>query len=149
EGEAIDEGLVVAGIQPKDGVVSTARKPADAGWQPTLDQVQALKDIAQARFKPDSQHPGVVRQRSRGKLTAYERIDLLLDPKSFREVGSLAGFASYDEDGAIAEFTPANHIGGWGAIEGRRAIVCADDFTSRGGHADGAISSKSRYLDQL
>jgi hypothetical protein len=28
-------------------------------------------------------------------------------------------------------------------------IVCADDFTSRGGHADGAIATKSRYLDQL
>ena len=33
---------------------------------------------------------GVVRQRSRGKLTCRERIDLLLDAGSFREVGSLA-----------------------------------------------------------
>ena len=34
-------------------------------------------------------------------------------------------------------------------IEGRPAIVCADDFTSRGGHADGAIGAKSCYLDRL
>ena len=35
------------------------------------------------------------------------------------------------------------------SIEGRTAIVCADDFTSRGGHADGAIGAKSLYLDRL
>ena len=31
----------------------------------------------------------------------------------------------------------------------RTAVVCADDFTSRGGHADGAIGAKSGYLDRL
>ncbi|MDZ7670542.1 MAG: hypothetical protein U5Q16_14400 [Gammaproteobacteria bacterium] len=49
----------------------------------------------------------------------------------------------------MAAFTPANHVGGWGTIDGRMAVVCADDFTSRGGHADGAIGQKSRYLDEL
>jgi acetyl-CoA carboxylase carboxyltransferase component len=90
-----------------------------------------------------------VRQRDRGKLTCRERVELLLDEGSFREVGSIAGFASYDEHGRITAFTPANSIGGWGRIDGRTVIVCADDFTSRGGHADGAIATKSRYLDQL
>jgi acetyl-CoA carboxylase carboxyltransferase component len=90
-----------------------------------------------------------VRQRNRRKLTCRERIDGLLDPGSFREVGSLAGFATFDEDGNVAEFTPASHVGGQGRIEGRPCVVCADDFTSRGGHADGAIGHKSRYLDQL
>ena len=68
---------------------------------------------------------------------------------SFREIGSLAGFATFDEAGDVAEFTPASHVGGQGRIEGRACIVCADDFTSRGGHADGAIGQKSRYLDRL
>ncbi|HEX7947120.1 MAG TPA: carboxyl transferase domain-containing protein, partial [Phenylobacterium sp.] len=119
------------------------------GWAPMMAQVAALQGIAHARFAPDSADPGVVRQRSRAKLTCRERIDLLLDDGSFREVGSLAGFASYDADGNVADFTPANHVGGWGAIAGRRAVVCADDFTSRGGHSDGAIGQKSRYLDEL
>ena len=91
----------------------------------------------------------MVRQRSRGKLTCRERIDLLLDTGSFREVGSLAGFADYDEEGRVSGFTPANHIGGWGKIRGRTVVVCADDFTSRGGHADGAIGGKSAHLDRL
>ena len=59
------------------------------------------------------------------------------------------GLRHFDEDGNVAEFTPASHVGGQGRIEGRPCIVCADDFTSRGGHADGAIGHKSRYLDQL
>ena len=114
-----------------------------------LDQVAQLRGIGEGRLAPGSTDPGVVRQRSRGKLTCRERIALLLDAGSFREVGSVAGFTSYDEDGSIAAFTPANHVGGWGTIDGRPAVVCADDFTSRGGHADGAIGAKSLYLDQL
>ena len=34
-------------------------------------------------------------------------------------------------------------------LVGRTAVVCADDFTSRGGHADGSIGAKSGHLDRL
>ena len=107
-----------------------------------------FEGLAHARLGPNSEEPGVVRQRNRGKLTCRQRIELLLDDGSFREVGSLAGFASYDDRG-ISAFTPANHVGGTGTVDGRPAIVCADDFTSRGGHSDGAIGQKSVYLDLL
>jgi propionyl-CoA carboxylase beta chain len=52
---------------------------------------------------------------------------LLLDA-ALREVGSLAGFADYGDDGRVAGFTPANHVGGWGKIDGRTAVVCAGNF---------------------
>ena len=133
-----------------DGRPATATAPpVEDTWAPVLAEVATLQGLAHERLAPGSDDPGVVRQRSRGKLTCRERIDLLLDPGSFREVGSLAGFASYDADGAVAAFTPANHVGGWGAVDARTVVVCADDFTSRGGHADGAIGAKSFYLDQL
>jgi acetyl/propionyl-CoA carboxylase alpha subunit/acetyl-CoA carboxylase carboxyltransferase component len=150
-GAQLTAGQVVAAITPRLGESGGdgARRPAGETWAPLLDQVKALQDIAHARFAPDSRDPGVVRQRARGKLACRERIDLLLDPGTFREVGSLAGFATYDGEGAVADFTPANHVGGWGRVEGRTAIVCADDFTSRGGHSDGAIGAKSSYLDRL
>ena len=128
-GASVAAGQTVAVIAPGLGAKVA---PRENGWAPMLEQVKALQDIAHARFAEGSGDPGVVRQRSRGKLTCRERIDLLLDDGSFREVGSLAGFASYDDEGQVADFTPANHVGGWGAIEGRRAVVCADDFTSRG-----------------
>lgn len=150
-GATVAAGQVIATIAPTSRA-SDAAAPSrygDGTWAPMLADVRALQTIAQRRFAPDSKDPGVVRQRSRGKLTCRERIDLLLDPGSFREIGSLAGFADYDQNGRVAGFTPANHVGGWGKIEGRTVVACADDFTSRGGHADGAIMGKSAHLDRL
>jgi acetyl/propionyl-CoA carboxylase alpha subunit/acetyl-CoA carboxylase carboxyltransferase component len=150
-GANVAAGQTIATIAPAElnGGGGPARQYGNDTWAPMLADVRALQAIAHSRFAPNSTDPGVVRQRSRGKLTCRERIDLLLDDGSFREVGSLAGFADYDEDGRVVGFTPANHVGGWGKIDGRTIVVCADDFTSRGGHADGAISSKSSHLDRL
>ncbi len=147
-GDTVDAGQVFAAITPAEGAKRHVAS-AEETWAPMLEDVATMQRLALERLAPGSQDPGVVRQRSRGKLTCRERIDLLLDDGTFREVGSIAGFASYDDEGAITAFTPANHVGGWGKIEGRSAIVCADDFTSRGGHADGAIGAKSGYLDRL
>ena len=150
-GDNVMAGQVVAGITPDAGDAERdlAERDVNETWTPVLEEVEALQNLAHARLAPGSDDPGVVRQRSRDKLNCRERISLLLDDDTFREVGSLAGFATYDEYGDVAAFTPANHVGGWGKIAGRTAIVCADDFTSRGGHADGAIGSKSRHLDGL
>ena len=150
EGDPVGAGQIVAVVRPSetDSTSGTIEYGANT-WASTLDEVSQLKELSEARLAPGSVDPGVVRQRSRGKLTCRERIELLLDDGSFREVGSIAGFTSYDEFGDIAEFTPANSVGGWGKISGRTTVVCADDFTSRGGHSDGAIGAKSGYLDRL
>ncbi|HEY5646012.1 MAG TPA: biotin carboxylase N-terminal domain-containing protein, partial [Pseudomonadales bacterium] len=150
EGDSVGAGQVLIGIEPLASAGDGQEEAYGEGtWGPVLEEVATLRQLAEARLAPGSEDPGVVRQRGRGKLTCRERIDLLLDAGSFREVGSVAGFASYDEAGRIAAFTPANSVGGWGSIERRPVVVCADDFTSRGGHADGAIGAKSGYLDRL
>ena len=152
-GDGVTAGQVLMVLTPGDAAESESApwtaKGATEGWTPVLEDVAAMQRFAHERLAPGSDDPGVVRQRSRGKLTCRERIGLLLDEGTFREVGSVAGFASYDEAGTITDFTPANMVGGWGKIDGRPAVVCADDFTSRGGHADGAIAAKSGYLDRL
>ena len=150
-GESVAAGQVVALVTPASTETGehVGADTADGTWAPLLDDIRAMQGLALKRLAPGSTDPGVVRQRSRGKLTCRERIDLLLDEGTFREVGSIAGFASYDDSGQIVDFTPANHVGGWGKIDTRSVVVCADDFTSRGGHADGAIGAKSRHLDQL
>jgi acetyl-CoA carboxylase carboxyltransferase component/biotin carboxyl carrier protein len=153
-GDTVAAGQVVAAVAPAADDVAECRAPSraeagDQSWKGVLEEVRTLERFAHDRLAPGSNDPGVVRQRKRGKLTCRERIALLLDEGSFREVGSVSGFASYDDEGAVTAFTPANHVGGWGKIDGRTAVVCADDFTSRGGHADGAIAAKSVYLDRL
>lgn len=149
-GDTVGDGQVVALVEPGEGApVPAPAASEDPGWGPDLRQADELRGLAHARLEPGSDDPGVLRQRSRGKLTCRERIELLLDAGSFREIGSLAGFSSYDDDGQVAAFTPSNHVGGRGTIEGRSTVVCADDFTSRGGHSDGSIGSKAVYLDRL
>jgi propionyl-CoA carboxylase beta chain len=73
------------------------------------------------------------RQHSEGKLSARERIDLLLDEGTFEETDKLARHRSHD-------FGMENHIvdgdgfvTGWGLIHGRAAYVFAQDFTVFGG----------------
>ncbi len=149
-GDTVAAGQVVAVVSPSpDSTQLSPHIKSEQPWRSMLEEVRVLQDFAKQRLEPGSDDPGVVRQRARGKLTCRERILLVLDEGSFREVGSIAGFASYDEEGVITGFTPANSVGGWGKIDRRSVIVCADDFTSRGGHADGAIAAKSGYLDRL
>ncbi len=72
-------------------------------------------------------------QHARGKLTARERIERLLDPGSFEEMAPYiqhrhAGF------GLEKEHHPGDGVvTGFGLIEGRRVAVFAQDFTVRGG----------------
>jgi len=149
-GDVVAAGQIVALIEAGEGAGGDApAPPRQDSWADVMEEVQALQQLARDRLAPGSSEPGVMRQRDRGKLDCRQRIEALLDAGSFREVGSLAGFASYDDQGRVAGFTPANHVGGWGTIDGRTAVVCADDFTSRGGHADGAIGNKNRHLDEL
>jgi acetyl-CoA carboxylase carboxyltransferase component len=71
----------------------------------------------------------VERHRSRGKLTARERIDLLLDPGSaFLELNALAAWELYD-----GQAPSAGIVTGIGVIEGRHCVVVANDATVKGG----------------
>jgi len=67
-------------------------------------------------------------QKKRGKLTARERIDKLLDEGTFREVGMFATSRS-----AVGEVLADAVITGYGNIDGRRVYIFSQDFTSTGG----------------
>jgi len=71
----------------------------------------------------------VERHRSRGKLTARERIDRLVDPSStFLELNALAAWDLYD--GAAPG---AGIVTGIGVVEGRQCVIVANDATVKGG----------------
>lgn len=114
-------------------------------WQPEIEELDRRRQLA-ARLGGEER---VARQRAAGKLTCRERIEALLDAGSFREVGSLTGWAEYDSDGELETFTPANFVAGRGTIDWRPVMVGADDFTVRGGHADAGIHRKQVYAEQL
>src|SRR5947208_1189804 len=71
----------------------------------------------------------VDRHRSRGKLTARERIDRLVDPGSaFLELSALAAWDLYD-----GQAPAAGIVTGIGVIEGQECVVIANDATVKGG----------------
>ncbi|HSG14512.1 MAG TPA: carboxyl transferase domain-containing protein, partial [Gaiellaceae bacterium] len=71
----------------------------------------------------------VERHRSRGKLTARERIDRLVDPgTAFLELNALAAWEMYEGDAPSAGI-----VTGIGVIEGRQCVVVANDATVKGG----------------
>lgn len=85
----------------------------------------------------------VARQHDLGRLTVRERIDGLVDPGSFLEVGQLAGTATYDE-GGLAAFVPTPYVAGLAAIDGREVVVAGEDFTVRGGSGSGPDARNKR-----
>jgi len=113
-------------------------------WKPEVDELARRQELARAMGGPEK----VARQRDGGKLTVRERIDALLDPGSFREIGMLAGRSDY-EDNRLASFMPANFVMGRGRIEARPVVVGGDDFTVRGGAADASIFRKQVLAEQL
>jgi acetyl-CoA carboxylase carboxyltransferase component len=114
-------------------------------WREAMDEKARREALAYRMGGPEK----VKRQHDAGRLTVRERIDALLDPGSFREFGTIAGRAEYDDEGAITEFLPANFVYGHGKIEGRPVAVGADDFTVRGGAADASIRGKQVDSERL
>jgi acetyl-CoA carboxylase carboxyltransferase component len=75
----------------------------------------------------------IERQHGRGKLTARERIGILIDPGSFNELGSCVGTTSQRIDGRIPEAPCDGAIVGTARIHDRLTMVYASDFTVLGG----------------
>jgi len=96
------------------------------------EAIQKLKDIhAKNLIGGGQQH--VDRQHSRGKLLARERIDSLLDPGTFVELGSCVNTTGSRMDGRVSDAPCDGAIIGFGEIKGRNVAVYSSDFTVLGG----------------
>jgi propionyl-CoA carboxylase beta chain len=107
-------------------------------WEPEIEELRRRERLAEAMGGEER----VARQKAFGKMTVRERVDALIDPGSLHEVGKIAGAATYDENGAMESFRPANMVFGRAKIDGRPVVVLGDDFTVRGGAADASIGRK-------
>jgi propionyl-CoA carboxylase beta chain len=114
-------------------------------WEAELAELRHREALAEEMGGADK----VARQHGRGKMDARARLAALVDPGSFREIGKIAGRASYDDQGELTAFTPAPFLFGKAAINGRPVVATADDFTVRGGAADAGISRKMVQAEKL
>ncbi|MCZ6552268.1 MAG: methylmalonyl-CoA carboxyltransferase [SAR324 cluster bacterium] len=114
-------------------------------WQPEIEELRRREALGRVMGGPEK----VKRQHDGGKLTVRERIDALLDPGSFHEIGAIAGLAGYGENGGLEDFIPANFVFGRGTLDGRRMVVAGDDFTVRGGSNDASIKDKMILAESM
>ncbi|MBV6404074.1 MAG: acyl-CoA carboxylase subunit beta [Flavobacteriales bacterium] len=90
----------------------------------------------------------IAAQHKKGKLTARERVDMLLDEGSFQEIGQLVTHRSSNFGLADQVFLGDGVVTGYGTIEGRLVYVFSQDFTVLGGSLAEAHAEKiCRIMD--
>src|SRR5215217_415992 len=112
--------------------VLTSQAQHDEAYERRRERMEQL--VAELRERSEQVARGggpkaLERHRSRGKLPARERIDLLLDPdSSFLELNALAAWDLYDGDAPSAGI-----VTGIGVVEGQECVLVANDATVKGG----------------
>jgi propionyl-CoA carboxylase beta chain len=100
--------------------------------RPMKDILQQLEDRrAVARLGGGEKR--IASQHAKGKLTARERVEVLLDEDSFEEFDTFKAHRCHDFDMQENQFPGDGVITGWGTINGRLVYVFSQDFTVFGG----------------
>ena len=110
----------------------------DGYWPNQIDELERRRQFAKEMGGPDN----IARQHDAGRLTVRERIARITDRGSFREIGTLAGSAEYNQDLELKKLTPATYVAGTARIDGRPVAIGGEDFTVRGGTSFGAQRRK-------
>ncbi|WP_053234978.1 acyl-CoA carboxylase subunit beta [Sandaracinus amylolyticus] len=113
-----------------------------------FDPVAALDDLDRRALEGGGA-ARIAKQHEAGKLTARERIDLLLDPGSFVEMDRLVVHRCNDFGMAEQKIPGDGVVTGYGSIEGRKVFVFAQDFTVFGGSLSAAYARKITKIMDL
>jgi len=105
---------------------------------PKVEQLRTLREEVKLGGGADQ----IAKQHSKGRLTARERLDLLLDRGSFRELDAFVTHRTHDFDLHERKFLSDSVITGWGTIDGRLVYVFSQDFTVFGGSLGEVHSEK-------
>ncbi len=109
-----------------------------------LDKLFALKEQAQAGGGKER----LEQQQARGKLGARQRIELVLDPGSFTEIGSFVTHRATDFGLAEQRFAGDAVVTGCGTVNGRPVYIYSQDFTVLGGSISEVVGQKvGRIMD--
>jgi propionyl-CoA carboxylase beta chain len=107
-----------------------------------LERRRAEARLGGGQKRIDSQH-------KRGKLTARERIELLLDDGSFEEYGMYVEHRCTDFGMNATKIPGDGVVTGWGTINGRTVYVFAKDFTVFGGSLSEAHAQKITKIQDM
>src|SRR5436305_13881344 len=105
------------------------------------DKVELLRQHREEAIHSASE-AAVEKQHEKGKLTARERIQKLLDPGSFQEIDTFVRHRTYEFDMQKNRPWGDAVVTGHGLIEGRPGAVFSQDFTVFGGSLGEAMAEK-------
>src|SRR4051794_13363998 len=123
--------------EPQGGI-SSAQRAERLKHLASRDKLAALDQQAELGGGQER----IEKQHQEGKLTARERIDLLLDPGSFIELDKFKTHRAEDFGMSAKKILGDGVITGYGSVEGRQIFVFAQDFTVFGGSLSGAYAEK-------
>ncbi|NOY28586.1 MAG: acyl-CoA carboxylase subunit beta [Oligoflexia bacterium] len=115
---------------------------------PKIDEANAHAALIERLERTDAEallgggETAIQRQHKRGKLTARERVDVLLDPGTFRELDRFVTHDCTDFGMADKQVFGDGVITGYGRIDGRLVYLFAQDFTVFGGSLSAAYARK-------
>ena len=109
--------------------------------KPINPKIQELRD-KKAQSRQGGGHDRILKQHEKGRLTARERLDLLLDKGSFREVDAFIEHRTTDFGMDQKKILGDSVTTGWGTIENRLVYVFSQDFTVFGGSLGEVHSEK-------
>lgn len=104
-------------------------------------KIQNLREL-KAKSRLGGGTKRIEAQHKRGRLTARERIDLLLDRGSFREVDTFVVHRTQDFGLDKRKILGDSVVTGWGTVDGRLVYVFSQDFTVFGGSLGEAHAEK-------
>ena len=110
-----------------------------------LEQLQQLR----AQTLVGGGERRVAQQHEKGKLTARERLALLVDPGSFQELDSFATHRATEFGLADQKVLGDAVVTGYGRVSGRQVFVFAQDFTVMGGSLSEVVAEKVCKIMQL
>ena len=108
------------------------------GLKENIERIHELSRQAEAAGGEDK----LKRQRESGRLTARERVEVLLDRGSFVELDKFKTHRNTDFGMADRKIPGDGVITGYGTIDGRQVCVFSQDFTVFGGSLSGAFAEK-------
>src|SRR5256886_5017440 len=123
--------------EPSGGMSSAQRQERLAGLsaREKLAALDAQAELGGGQERIDKQH-------QEGKLTARERIELLVDPGSFIELDKFKTHRADDFGMSDKKMLGDGVVTGYGTVEGRQVFVFAQDFTVFGGSLSGSYAEK-------
>jgi acetyl-CoA carboxylase carboxyltransferase component len=117
----------------KEAEAAEAPEEVEAGEETGMKALVTDLHDRRRRAKLGGGEQKIALQHERGKLTARERIDLLVDPGTFVEIG-IHGGPHFSQRSMEGKEAPADGvITGWGDVDGRRSCIVAYDFTVMAG----------------